>query len=433
VQAAAPAADVPYAALPSSAYAVKDVEDDARTVMPDAIVQAPPPAARAPREPSSYQWRYIGLAAAGAFLAIAAAVLALSLGGSGGDGNSGTLSNDDIRLQLPGGWKQTDVSRVPGLAGEKSIAGARGAEAFVAAQLVPGDADPSLLPADLRDALQRRSPDPATIQLAKADAYRYDDIAVSGLEQRLTIFAAPTTAGVATVVCGVARDAARSAGRQCAEIARTLTLVSAERLSIGTDGRYDETLGDTFNALDRGLDAAGTRLARPGSAKDKAAAVGKLAGAYRAAAAALKPAQPLPPVESGLTAQLTSAFTRASSAYGELRQAVLSSDRRAMSSARALLRRLGSRVRRANATLERAGYSQSAAVPRQLSAKELRGQRAPSSQPAPAPAVAPQPPSGATPPPRSIPPPSAPRRSPPPAARPPRPPSGGGGGGGGGG
>ena len=73
-------------------------------------------------------------------------------------------------------------------------------------------------------------------------AYRYDNLKPNGFDRTVTVYAAPTSAGVATLACLAPAADAESFGATCDEIANTLELSSGEPMPVGPSKDYAATV-----------------------------------------------------------------------------------------------------------------------------------------------------------------------------------------------
>jgi serine/threonine protein kinase len=333
---------------------------DARTVMPDVAPQPLAPPSQAPTSPAVRRRRQAALIGVGAaVLATAAGVAVLVGGGGSGSTTSKTpagsfdLGNGDLALTLPTSWSRRAVPAIPGLHRRKAVGAARAGSAYLAAELVRGAADPSLLPPRLRATQRRGRPKPETITLAGQPAYRYDALGRRGARGSLRVYALLTTEGVATVACGTSVPAA---ARECDRIAGTLKLASAEALPAGPSKDYSATLKKTFAALGTRVETAKATLGKAATVTAQAAALRQLAAGYTTAAAALR-GDRLNPVDAALNEKLMSLLQATAANYGRLGRAVGNSDVAAQAQSEQALRRLHAKVDAARAALARAGYT----------------------------------------------------------------------------
>ena len=199
-----------------------------------------------------------------------------------------TLTAGPVSVRVPGDWQQlTPPPNVPGLALEPGLAaapGGRGADGIVLAGIAPGAANPALLPSAFGSA-----PTPRIDTLGAFPAFRY---ALYSHGQRLTLFSAPTSAGVVVVGCLAPSRNPDAFAPACANVAGSLRVQGATALGVKPDPK-----------LQRGLDRA--IPTRP------------TAGAYAAArrtVASLKPG----PRERSAVARLVRALDRTRDAYRAL-------------------------------------------------------------------------------------------------------------------
>ena len=140
--------------------------------------------------------------------------------------------------------------------------------------------DSTLLPADFRKALGLAGgevPKRTAVKLGpdELQAYRYEGLKPAGTSRRVTVYASPTSEGVATVAClAPPADAAAFKG-ECEAIADTLQLGSGEPFPVGPDPGYAKTLSTTFGKLD--AQVASGRKALDARQRDVQGAVGRRA------------------------------------------------------------------------------------------------------------------------------------------------------------
>ena len=139
---------------------------------------------------------------------------------------SAVLDAGGVRLTAPAGWTPGEPRfRLTGLDAEVGMAD--GDAAAVLAVRAPDH--PSLLPAEL---VERAGREPAHVDArAGAGAWRYE-LSSPGATERMTVVAAPSTAGVVTLACLAPRDA----GETCARAASTLALRRGAWLPRGARG-----------------------------------------------------------------------------------------------------------------------------------------------------------------------------------------------------
>ena len=242
---------------------------------------------------------------------LVAAVAGFLLAGSGGEeaaGEPATAENGAMRLQVPAGWtRATTLPAVPGL----TLDGATGYTApdggAVMFGTVADDADNStLLPSGLLEAAggvpEQRTP--VALGPDNLQAYRYSDVEVEGLDQPLTVYAVPTSEGVATVAC-------LPGSATCEGAANTLELTAGEPLPVGPSGQYARAVEDALGDL-----SSSAALRRAKTPRAQAAAARDLQAAYRRAAQALG-GQQVNPADARANARLVAALAGVAKAYGQ--------------------------------------------------------------------------------------------------------------------
>ena len=142
---------------------------------------------------------------------------------------------------------------------------------------------PALLPDELLDALGLREgvvPEREAVRLGGLAAYRYEGLRPRGLRRAMTVYAAPTTAGVATLAC-VAPLAPADCAKAAAEPARR----RGDRASrSGRTAAFGDAVERILARLARELRAHGDALRGARSARGQAAAAQRIAADHRAAA-----------------------------------------------------------------------------------------------------------------------------------------------------
>jgi Protein kinase domain len=302
--------------------------------------------------------------AGGAALAVGAAALGIAAGGSGAPaaGTPATRSSvaaGGIVLEYTSAWRrvEADAKAIPGMVLRDPIALApvRGP---AGARLLAGHVDaasPSLLTAAFRKRLPEVPPRDDAVRLGETAAYRYADLRPRDWDRRVDLYAAPTTAGVATLACVVPRDARGSLAGACADVARTLTLSGERAYPLGADRGFAERLDRAVRTLNSRMVALRKRLRAAEGAGGQGRAAAAIAGAYRRAAGAVAAPRVSPAVAAGRQA-IRSALARAATDYERLADAARSRSGRGFSRARRAVERDEADVRRALATLDEQDY-----------------------------------------------------------------------------
>ena len=207
------------------------------------------------------------------------------------------LSGAGARLQLPAGWARGGASDLPGF--ERALWLRNSDEDLRAAVAVLPAVSPTLLPA----ALPAGGAPPETVRLRSGyDVWRYQ-------LGRGLVYAAPTTAGVATVACLGATEAAA-----CDRLASAVVVPSARRLELGRRAALFSGLPPVVSRLEAARAQGGRALGAATSPAAQAIAAGNLARAHTAAAVSLGSL-------SSESERLPRALTATASAYTALASA----------------------------------------------------------------------------------------------------------------
>ena len=232
------------------------------------------------------------------------------------------VAGEGVALTVPADWqRQSSPSVVPTL-GLRGVAAA-GPTASEAAGVIVGSVGaggPSLLSETF---LRRigRVPRREAVRLGRQDAYRYQGLeGPAGL--RLTIYAVPTTAGVATVVCHAPGRAAARFMPGCARVAATLRLVGRRPYRLGVDGRYLAWVDSALTSLRRKRSVSRRRLARARGRRAQATWIARLERSYRSAGVRLRDV-PTPPQSAGAHSVSLRALAYTQTAYRRLKRATL--------------------------------------------------------------------------------------------------------------
>jgi hypothetical protein len=188
------------------------------------------------------------------------------------------------------------------------------------------------------------------VQLAsnKLQAYRYPNLRPRGIDQPVTLFTVPTSAGVATVACV-------DPGADCESIANTLKLNAGTAFPIGPGKDYAADLGKTLGGLDKKVKAGRKALQGADTPKAQAAAAKRLAGAYKAASADVTKLE-VSPADAAVNASLAAALKQTGDAYAKLGSAASSGNKPAYEKAKTAVQQAQQELGGALDGLEAAGY-----------------------------------------------------------------------------
>jgi hypothetical protein len=228
--------------------------------------------------------------------AVALAVVAIVAGyvaGHGGKGTSGpSFSSSDtaghLQLRYPSRWllSSSAAANVPGMsfAGPIVITAPAPAAGTLTAGEVPGATGPTLLPTAFRGHLSGTLPSPRPVSLGGTNAASYAALTVSGLSGPATVYAIPTTAGTATIVCAGPSAAFQAT---CGQVAATLRLVGASVFPLGPVPAYARGLSSVLTRLDAAVRAPQSALAAAHTPAAQVGAASQLSQAYTATAGQL--------------------------------------------------------------------------------------------------------------------------------------------------
>jgi serine/threonine protein kinase len=311
VEAAAPA-PVEDAAAETVAPSVAD------TMMPQTLRPEPPKQApKAPRQSSGERPKWIVPAAIAGGVATVAIVAAVALGGGGGDtptptatprasataGAAVPISASGIALKVPAGWSKggDDAPVVPGLAdGFLAATGPKGA-AIVVGKGDETASNSTLLPNDLRTTTE-----PQTAAIGDgARALRYDNLQIG--DKSATVFAVPTTEGVATLACF-------ADGKTCSTIASSMQITEGKAFAVGPSDEFSNDVQRILGRLEKQEKSAATALNRAGKRTSQVAATRKLASTYSGAARSLAGLD-VSPADALLKKNMVDALRAAGAAY----------------------------------------------------------------------------------------------------------------------
>ena len=283
------------------------------------------------------------------------------LGGSssgGGAAFSSSASVGNVELSFPTGWQRAaSTPTIPGLTLSQSLALASGASGS-AEQLVAGQASASgasLLPSAFVAAAGGALPHAEPVRLGSIEAYRYSGVSVRGLPGPVTVYAVPTTGGVATIACLSPSTAATATASQCEQIAATLKLSGTTAFALAPSATYAAALGHILSTLQSAVDSGSAALRSASSASAQAAAASQLAASYAAAARAVAHL-PVSPAVQDLNTSIAHALATVAGDYAALATAARAGDEAAYARAGRAIAADRARALTALAALRQAGY-----------------------------------------------------------------------------
>jgi hypothetical protein len=229
-----------------------------------------------------------------------------------------------VRVELPGTWRALSLPiDVPGLPREGAAAPhGQESDGVVLVGMAPKDAHrPGLLSPRLGDGA------PEAVRLGRLEAYRHAGLSWNG--RGLTVYAVPTSKGVATVGC-----LAPVSPGDCRQIAESLVVDGATAFPLGPDPKFARAVA--FRLPSRSL--------RAQTAANQAKAARRVAADYRAARGRLARVK-AGPADEPLVSRLRDRTAAAADAFQALAGAADKNDRAAYATAAKRARAAETRLR----------------------------------------------------------------------------------------
>ncbi|MEX2108825.1 MAG: protein kinase [Solirubrobacterales bacterium] len=312
----------------------------------------PPGRARAP---------WLGVAGI-AVLGALAFVGGRALGGEEAPELTTSVSGDAVSLRAPSGWSATSSSErpaVPGLRLRDAVGVAPTQRDASGAMAGMTDASGSrLLPAPLVSRVVGELPQPLPVTLGELEALRYRDVTLRGFDRDLTLYAAPSTASVATVACYSVAGAPNFEAT-CESIAQTLELVQGQPYPLATPTDVEQALSRAVTDLSGDREGGRQGLAKAKTGGEQAAAADRLADAYAAVARRLGRLE-VGPVLAGQVATARSAISAAEADYRAMASSAQSGNAEGFEAAKRSVRASEARLDKALSSLERGRASSDA-------------------------------------------------------------------------
>jgi hypothetical protein len=272
-----------------------------------------------------------------AALAVAVLVGGFLLGKGSHKAGAGRLANSALAghllLNYPSGWRLAAIpAAVAGLAFSEplSLVAGRPGDGLIAGEL--NAAGPTLLASGLRSRVQGALPPAETVRLGALEAYRYTRLRVAGVSGALTLYAVPTSAGVATLACKSASGSTSAFESQCARVASTLRLVGALAYPLTPIASYAEHLSATFAQVRATAPGELAALRAATSTSAQAHATQRLATTYAKAAGELRIVA-VSPLAAGAHRTLVAALSGLAQSYDRAARAAQSGDAAAYTAA----------------------------------------------------------------------------------------------------
>jgi protein kinase-like protein len=292
------------------------------------------------------------------------------------------VNGADLIVGVPPGW--TRVARAADLglplSGAVAVApGGRPSGPTVAFGVMRGATaeNATLLPAAVVRATGRPAgtPPPRTAVRLPAhglQAWRYRDLPATSGERTLTVYAVPTTDGVATVACATPPAEAAGFAQTCDRVAATLRLRSARAYPVGPSSTYAATLNAAIGGLQQAVGGDEADLAAAKTLSGQAGAARVLAIDYQAAAAQLAGLD-LSPADRGVDRGLVGALRRVARAYRAAAGAATGATPARYQAASADVAAAKGRLNLALAGVRAAGYEPATAAARPPASSPPRG------------------------------------------------------------
>jgi serine/threonine protein kinase len=303
-----------------------------------------------------------------ALVVAATAVLAVAAGLLVGDRESSTpapsrpaprlassAGNDALALRFPEPWRQTNrPPAIEGLDLARPVAldaGTGGAGVVAGRTTATG---PTLLPAAFVKRLADR-PAGEPVRLGAVQALRYRGLRPGESGPALTVFAVPTSRGVATIACHAPAAAAAAFEADCERVAASLELSGAKAYALGPQAGYARRLDRALTALAAARSRDRRALAGAKTQGGQARLAGALAAAHDRAADALARLA-VTPADAGAHAALVAAVRRARGGYARMARAARRHDARGFAAGERTVRDGDAMLRKALAALKDLGY-----------------------------------------------------------------------------
>ena len=349
-------------------------DDLGATMMPESLKrerEEEPAAPREPRAPRERKSKAFPIALGVALVAAIVAGVLIGGGGSGDGGDGGGQTASEPVTPVSGGAVQLKVpedyaalASAPAIPGLDMVDGAGyapgGKDGGRAVAFGATEAnDSTLLPEDFRGTLGLDEvPESTPVKLGPdgLQAFRYEGLKPAGIDRQVTVYASPTSEGVATVAClAPPADAAAFKG-DCESIANTLQISAGKPFPVGPDPAFAKTLGTTFGKLDNQVAKGRKALGKDGTTfRAQAAAARDIQAAYAAAARQLSNAE-VSPADRRIRALLVDRLQAAGAAWKKAAAAAVKKDKRGFASSEAAIKKTQKELQQAIAGLEAAGY-----------------------------------------------------------------------------
>jgi hypothetical protein len=293
--------------------------------------------------------------------ALVAIVVGFLIGSSGGDssepaGNE-TLAAGAVDISPPSDWtRSAGPAQIPGIDfGDDgtTVTPSGGAEKGTLTVGVTDATDSTLLPDSFLKELSSKPKPTDGVRLGDLEAFRYKGLKPKGFSEQLTVYAAPTTEGVATIACAAPAAEAADFLAECEKVSTTIKMKGGKAYPLGADDDYASDVSDTINSLNSARNSGVKKMKSAKSGSSQASAANSVAAAYASAASNLKDAD-VSPQFAGDNSDLVKALSSAESAYKSLGRAAKADSSSRYNSARKKVKSAESDVSKALDSLKKA-------------------------------------------------------------------------------
>ncbi len=269
-----------------------------------------------------------------------------------------SAASGPLRLSFPTSWKNSNGTvATPGLKLDDQI--------VLKPTTPPGGAlaigttkttDPSLLPTSLLGQLPSGGPPtPDVVTLGGSQFYRYTNLSPKGSAAPEVVYALPTASGTVIGACMLQGAGANFPG-DCERIVGSLKLNPDNALGLGPSADYASALTHLSDRLNLSVKQGQAALAKATKPGDQAKAAKNLAGDYDEAAAAVGKL-PGNPRAAAASAALAKALRDQADAYRSLGAAASHNDRKGYDTAKADVSTASDQVTAAFKQLSNLGYA----------------------------------------------------------------------------
>ena len=271
--------------------------------------------------------RYLPYAAVALVMAAAgAAVGALT---SESEPSARTQQSRALGVTLPAGWKERPEP-IDGLELSNSVGAADGDRGIFAG--LAQDPGVSLLPQKLEELTGGRARSGGEpIKVGELDARRFNTLPLRGTDAELTVYAVPTSAGVATVACYAPPEDAIA--DECGATATTLQVRRGRPFSLTPDPDYGAAVNRVIRDLQKTRRLLRQRLGKATTRYQQHTAAGQLRTAFTRAADRVERVRPRA-AEADAHARIIRALRNGATVYRRLQRAAQAGDAAAYEQAR---------------------------------------------------------------------------------------------------